>query len=329
MSTWRKDPDYADRLCAENVVVDAAGALLKEEPHKWKHYLSGQTDLVLATVTLKDDVGDTVERLSRWYALFERNQDRLVLARSAKDIHSAKKAGKLAVALHFQNGAPLRRDPWMVDVYQNLGVKTIQLTYNWRNNIGDGCMEPENAGLSEFGRSVIRRMNQNKVLVDLSHTGVRTTLDAMDVSESIDVFTHANARAVYDHPRNLTDEQISKVAEKGGVIGLCGYCGFITGRTLKPTMNDLIDHLDYFVQKVGIDHVGLGIDLYNDSLYDVNVEMGVWDPADYPAPPWHWPLDGTNYPEFVERLLDRGYGESDIVKVLGGNFMRVFTQVWG
>lgn len=317
------------KLYADAIVLDAAVPVLRQDITQWKRYAAGGATAVLPTVATHDDIQSTIENLCTWYKLVERFPDDLVLAESAADIEAAKRDGKLAVVFHFQNGRPLGHDAAMVDVYRRLGVGVIQLTYNYRNNLGDGCLEPENAGLSRFGRSVVRRMNQQNVLVDLSHTGVRTTLDAMEVSTRPDVFTHANARGVHDHPRNLTDEQITAVAQKGGVIGLCCFPAFITDTTDQPTIGHLIEHLDYFVQLAGIDHVGLGIDYFEGHGYQSSIDMGVWDPNEYPAPPWHYPLDGGNTIEFAAALADRGYGDDDIRKVLGSNFMRVFAQVWG
>ncbi|QIZ36526.1 dipeptidase [Saccharopolyspora sp. ASAGF58] len=318
-----------ERLVADSVVVDATAPLLAQDPNRWRHYKDGGIDVALATITSGDDVGDTVEKISGWYALGERQADSILVTSSVAGIEQAKAEGRIAIVPHFQNAAPLRRDPWMVEVYRRLGVRVIQLTYNFRNNLGDGCMEPENAGLSRFGRDAVRKMNSERVLVDLSHTGVRTTLDAMEVSERPDVFTHANARGVVDHCRNLTDDQIRMVGQKGGVIGLCAFCAFVSADGKKPTIDDLIDHLDYFVQLIGIDHVGLGIDYFDDSGWQTNVDLGVWDPEEYPRPPWPWALDGTNSVEFAQRVAERGYGNDDIRKILGGNFLRVFREVWG
>jgi membrane dipeptidase len=317
------------KLYADTIVLDAAVPVLAQDPGQWKRYAAGGVTAVLATVATHDDIPATIDHLCRWYKLVERHPDALVLAESVADIEAAKRDGRLAVVFHFQNGRPLGHDAAMVEVFRRLGVRVIQLTYNYRNNLGDGCLEPENAGLSRFGRAVVRRMNEQNVLVDLSHTGVRTTLDAMDVSERPDVFTHANARGVHDHPRNLTDGQIRKVAEKGGVIGLCSFPAFITDKTDRPTIAHLIEHLDYFVQLAGIDHVGLGVDYYEGHGYQSAVDLGVWDPGEYPAPPWYYPLDGGNTVEFAEGLVKRGYVDEDVRKVLGGNFLRVFSQVWG
>ncbi|WP_432246086.1 dipeptidase (plasmid) [Arthrobacter sp. G.S.26] len=316
------------RLYRESIVLDAAVPSMMQDLREWRRYYDTGISAIFATVVTTEDMPVTIERVSRYLELIKNNPRELMLAESVRDIENAKRDGKLAVALHFQNARPLGRDVGMVDIYKRLGVGVIQLCYNYRNNLGDGCLEPENAGLSQFGRKAVSRMNSAGVVVDLSHTGVRTTMTAMECSSNPDVFTHANARGVYDHPRNLTDEQIKMLASKRGVIGICSFPGFITDRTTTPSVADLLDHLDYMVSLVGIDHVGLGTDFFHDSGYTSNIELGNWDPQEYPVPPWHYPLDGSNTFQLAMGLHGRGYSESDIKKVLGENFMRVLSLVW-
>lgn len=329
MTVEETNEDRAGRLLRNSVIVDGCAPVLMQDLRGWRRYFDGGVTAIVATVTAVDDMPGTVEQLSSFFRLLNSNPAELVLAESAADIKQAKADGKLALVFQFQNGRPLARDAGLVELYKRMGVGIIQLTYNYRNNIGDGCMEPENAGLSVFGGHVVRAMNRHRVLVDLSHTGERTTLDALECSERPDVFTHANARAVHDHPRNLTDEQITKTAAKGGLVGLCAFPAFITDKTDRPTVDDLLTHLDHMVQIAGIDHVGMGVDFYLDEGYWPNIELGNWSPGEWPEPPWHYPLDGSNTDALVAGLARRGYSDTDISKVLGGNFMRVFTQVWG
>lgn len=329
MPAENADQDRLARLLRDSIVIDGCAPVLMQDMREWRRYADGGVTAILSTITATDDMPGTVERLSSFFRLVNSNPQELMLAKSASDITRAKSEGKLALVFQFQNGRPLGRDAGMVELYKRLGVGVIQLTYNYRNNIGDGCLEPENAGLSVFGHKVIREMNRHRVLVDLSHTGERTTLDALAQSERPDVFTHANARAVYDHPRNLTDEQIAKTAAKGGVVGLCAFPGFITDKTDRPTVDDLLAHLDHMVQVAGIDHVGLGVDFFFDEGYWPNIELGNWSVDDWPEPPWHYPLDGANTLELMAGLARRGYSDADIRKVVGGNFMRILAEVWG
>jgi len=321
--------DEASQLYASSVVVDGCAPSLLQDTREWRRFADAGVTAIFATVTTADDMPGTVESLASFHRLARTNAPDLVIAESVADVEAAKRDGRLAMVLQFQNGRPLGRDRTMVEMYARMGVRVIQLTYNYRNNIGDGCLEPANSGLSAFGRDVVRELNEQRVLVDLSHTGERTTLEAMEVSTRPDVFTHANARAVHDHPRNLTDEQITTAAAKGGLVGLCAFPGFITDRTTTPTVGDLVAHLDHMVSLVGIDHVSLGNDFYFDSGYWPNIEAGNWSADDWPTPPWHYPLDGGNTVELVHALLQRGFTSDDVRKLLGTNLLRVMREVWG
>ena len=243
------------------------------------------------------------------------------------------------ILFHFQNSLPLEQSVELVDVYHALGVRVIQLTYNVRNFVGDGCLEPNDAGLSAYGARLIKAMNRAGIAVDCSHTGVQTTLDAMDVSERPVVFSHNLAKGVCESPRNLSDEQIRRVAEMGGVIGINGFPPFVAKKA-RPTLDDLLKHVDYIADLVGIDHVGLGLDFeyIGESMqeasrahYDYFVKTGQWDPKDYPPPPYYYPRgldDPRCFPNLTKALLERGYSEAEVKKALGGNFMRVYSQIW-
>lgn len=315
------------KIYDDAIVIDCAAPALMQDMREWRRYYDAGVTAILATVVTADDMPATIDKLSRFHDLIRRN-DELLLIETVDDFKRAKDGSKLGIGLHFQNARPLGRDAGMVEIFERLGVRVIQLCYNYRNNLGDGCLEPGNGGLSEFGRNAVARMNEHNVLVDLSHTGVQTTLDAMEHSSRPDVFTHSNARGVHDHPRNLTDDQIRAVAEKGGVIGLCSFPDFITNRTNKPSVDDLLAHLDYMVDKVGIGHVGLGTDFFHGDGWASNVELGNWRVEEYPPPPWHYPLDGSNTVDLVAGMSRRGYTTDDINKVLGANFERVFADVW-
>ncbi|MFE4635892.1 dipeptidase [Streptomyces sp. NPDC056773] len=310
-----------------SVVIDGCAPVLMQDLREWKRFYENGVTTILGTVTTADDMPGTMAALSKFHRLIESNPDKLLLVESAEDILEAKRSSRLGIALQFQNARPLGRDIGMVELYRRLGVKTIQLTYNYRNNVGDGCLEPANSGLSKFGREAIRAMNDRDILVDLSHTGERTTLEAMEHSTRPDVFTHANSRVVRDHPRNLTDEQIRAAADKGGVVGLCAFPDFISDNP-DPTVADLMPHLEHMVEVAGIDHVSLGTDFFFGSSWEEYVELGNWGRDEYPPPPWNYPLDGSNTLALVTTLRGRGFTPEDVRKILGENLMRVFGKVW-
>jgi membrane dipeptidase len=247
------------------------------------------------------------------------------------DLAAAKREGQLGVFFGLQSGSCLEQDRKRVRILHKLGLRVLQLTYMERNFIGDGCLEPENRGLTHYGIQVVRDCNRVGVLVDCSHVGIQTTLDAARHSSQPIVISHTAVRAIADNPRCVTDEQMKAVAAKGGTIGITPYAPFIRNDRA-PTLEDYVDHFDYTINLVGEDHVTIATDMF-DGKTKVN-----W------ATPWYYPeiTRGASYgtrrvPGFTRKsdlaavvaaFLKRGYGEERIAKILGGNFLRVVTQVW-
>ncbi|MCG8354044.1 MAG: dipeptidase [Kiloniellales bacterium] len=324
----------------EAIVIDAVCPLLMNKKYiEW--YKEGGATAVAPTVASGENAAQAIRAVGGWLR-FVRRRDDLLLVRRAGDIERAKREGKLGIYLHFQGTDPLENDIDLVDAFKEAGVGIIQLTYNVKNRVGDGGSERTDSGLSYFGLQFVERCNEVGVIVDCSHTGFRTTMDAIEASTKPVVFSHANAKGVADSPRNIKDEQIKAVAATGGLVGIVGFPAFVADSS-KPTLDQFIDHIDYDVNLVGIDHVGLGIDYYlgqhlvaeeEDAkrVYDDMITTGRWRPEAYPPPPHHFP-EGIEtprtLPNLTARLLDRGYKADDIRKILGGNWMRVFRDIWG
>ena len=201
--------------------------------------------------------------------------DRMMLVRGPNDVEQAKKSGKLGVLINFQNSAAIGLDLKNLDTFYDMGLRQIQLTFNWRNWVGDGCTERTQAGLSYFGVDMVHRMNELGMLVDVSHTGYQSTLDAIEVSKGPIIFSHANCKAVCDHPRNKTDEQIKALAAKGGVMGLTCFNWFVSNKPLS-TLDDVLDHYDYLMKLVGVDHIGIGSD-FNVAAWPGRVPDAEWE----------------------------------------------------
>src|SRR5699024_7586695 len=180
------------------------------------------------------------------------------------------------------------------------------------------------------------------MLIDLSHTGYKTTMEAMEISQSPVVFSHSNVDALCPSPRNLNDVQIKTLANKNGVIGINGFPAFLSKKT-NPTIDDYIDHIDYIVNLVGIEHVGISMDYWEgmesvasmseaQNLYEGFLKTGRWKEESYSSPPWRYPK-GIELPSKLSNLsnslLKRGYSEEDIKLILGGNFIRVYGETFG
>lgn len=273
----------------------------------------------------RDGLAATVHKIARERHYFLTRPDEYVLVESVEDIRRAKNEGKLAVIFHFQGSNPVDNDPCMVEFYYRLGIRHILLVYNLKNPVGDGCKERTDAGLSRFGEQLVAEMNRVGMIVDCSHTGYRTSMDVMQISTMPVVFSHSNAIAVNDHPRNLRDEQIDACAATGGVIGVNGVGIFLGKNDCSP--ENQLRHIDYIAERVGSEHIGLA----SDYLYHREVSRPTaWNPPHVGDVPW----PEINYaqpeqvPELTDLLLTRGYSEQQVHGILGDNWLRVATRVW-
>jgi membrane dipeptidase len=273
----------------------------------------------------RTSLSEAIHKIARERDYFRSNGEKFVLVESVADIKRSKQENKLAIVFHFQGTNPIESNVQMVEVYYRLGIRHMLMAYNLRNPIGDGCKERMDSGLSHLGVSLVQEMNRVGMVVDCSHTGYNTTMDVMDVSTAPVVFSHSNPKALNDHPRNILDDQIKKCAGTGGVVGVNGV-GLFLGNNDNSTENQ-IRHVDYLVQMIGADHVGFG----NDHLYAPEESSpSVWNP---PAPgdvPWSEIryTQPEQMPKFTEGLLKKGYSESDVSNILGGNWLRIAEQVW-
>lgn len=322
------------------VVIDAA-CPLANDPTYLDWYKQGGLTAIAPTVGGWDDARTTLANLAKWSKLITQRSD-VLLARTASDISTAKSSGKLGLFHHFQGTDPIEGDLNLVYLYKDLGVGLVQLTYNRKNRVGDGCEERTDSGLSRFGVDLIKTLNDARVIVDVSHTGLRTSMEAIEFSKSPVIVSHGNPRGVHPSPRNLPDELIRSIAACGGVIGTVGFPAFV-GDAAIPTLEQMIRHIDYVVELVGIDHVSLGIDYYRAqagvmsdenaiALYEATIASGRWTLDSYPRPPHIYPA-GIETPRtmfrLTEGLVNRGYSALDVRKILGANLLRVMGQVWG
>lgn len=312
------------------VVIDAACPLVN--PKEIKKYLPalrrGGVTCAFATVVAIESAREALYALAAWYARLRELGEDISLALTAEDIANAKSEGRTAIIFHFQGGNPLEYDARLVEAFYRLGVRVIQITYNERNPLGDGCTERTDAGLSKLGLDVIAEMNRLRMLVDLTHVGYRTSMEAMEASRAPVIFSHSNAQALCDSPRNLPDDILRAVAARGGVVGVCAFPAFVS--TGAPTVRDLLAHVDYLCRLIGPDHVGLGFDFATET--DGDYEYFKYDPKVYPRPPWTYPTDIAGFaeiPNVTRGLVELGYSDHDVLNILGGNFLRVFQQVCG
>lgn len=329
------DADAAARRVHERaVVVDGlAGSATSYEP-----ILAGGVTAV--NVTLATSTPATampvLKAALRYHWLAATVPDRMLVVERASDIATAKETGRLGVVLGVQGCDFLEGDLDLVEVFHRMGLRIAQLTYSERNQLGSGCLEPEDLGLTAFGRQVVRECNRVGIVVDLSHVGQRTALDAVETSEHPVILSHANVRALNDNPRCVEDDLIRAVAESGGVMGVSAYSTFAeTRRDVWPTLDDFVHHLSYVAELVGVDHVGLGTDMFEgrtDASFRFDVQRRYGETLRSYSRLETRMVQGlpslSQLPRVTAALLAHGFDEDDVTKILGGNFLRVFEKVW-
>jgi membrane dipeptidase len=252
----------------------------------------------------------------------------MALATDFTTISAVVESGRIAAVLALEGCDGLGGDLAVLRLLYRLGVRMVGLTWERRNDYADGTGVGNPGGLTTAGRTAVREMFAHHVLCDVSHLAQPGFWDVMQIAEGPVIASHSNARAVCDHPRNLTDEQIKAIADTGGVIGLNFYGGFVDPHT--PTVERMADHLEHMVRLVGLEHVGIGADFLEKPIRDLAKAAYVHGPHD-PATLDNWIPDCAaieDLPRFTAVLVERGYSDDEIARVLGGNWLRVFEQVW-
>ena len=289
-----------------------------------------------------DGPGNALEAIADWYRIAD-TYEGVRLAFTAADIVAAKKQGQTAIVLSSQGGDFLGQNIHRLKVFHRLGLRMMIPAYNSRSPLGDGCLEAANSGLSALGRSWVAECNRLGVLMDLTHTGERTTLEILERTDKPVVFSHSNPKTLVDTPRAITDEQITRCAATGGLIGVTnwGPLNFSAEMTARPTLENFLDALDYTIDKIGIDHIGIGTDMSHGTYPDGDLVRN--RPAAATGR-YAKHVEGNlrsrqrhvvgfdDYGQLldvVEAMQKRGLSDADVQKVLGGNWLRVFEHVWG
>jgi len=294
----------------------------------------GLTSILVDAAWLYDRFADMARSFSTWYDRVAKQSKDLSIALSAKDIRKAKKEGKTAFILTTQNSDSFEEDVTLVPMARMLGLRVSQVVYQSKNAAGDGCDEKADSGLSKFGVQLVHAFNEARIVIDLSHAGPQTAMDTVLESRDPVVFSHSNARALCNAPRNCSDELLKALADRGGVVGASAYNPVIVpgGGETGATLDQFLDQIDYMVKLVGIDHVGFGLDA-GEGRSDLEVKILHSKAKGLGKAPKFRYLEALTprrkMKNLTRGLLQRGYTEEDTLKILGGNFLRVFEQVWG
>jgi membrane dipeptidase len=284
----------------------------------------------------------TLDAISEWDQQIIARPDVFSLVLKGADLQRAQRERKLGIIYGFQETSPIGEDLDRIELFHKRGVRVIQLTHNRRNLVGDGCMEPGNAGLSNLGHKMIQALEQHKIVVDLAHAGRRTTIEAIAAAKKPLLIGHTGCAALSDLPRCVTDEALRAMADKGGVAGIIFWPYLRTDS--QPMAIDVIRHIEHVINVCGEDHAGLGTDAtlsavertpefekQNREMIANMVEQGIFDRGRPPDLYAFIPdLNHVRRFEMLAAMLSaRGHSDARIAKVLGGNFARVMGEVWG
>lgn len=298
----------------------------------------GGLTCITNTLAFWEDAGETMDEIGRWRDHARDNADLITIARTADDIEAAHASGRTAILLGTQNSSPIEDRIRYVELFHDMGLRVMQLTYNNQNAVGGSCYEPDDSGLTRFGREVVQEMNRVGMVVDLSHVGERTGIDAIEVSDGPVAVTHANARSLYEHQRNKGDELLHALAAKGGVIGLATYRN-ISGPWAE-SREAWCDMVRRTVDIIGIDHVGIGTDLSRKSggrelqwmrkgRWTRTTQYGAGSPGNAgKAKPVEFMSSTRDFPALAACLTAHaGFTEAETAQLMGGNWMRFYRSV--
>ncbi len=287
-----------------------------------------------------------VRKIGEAHAVVDVLDGEFILVREAADIEHTVQRGKRGLILDFQNTTAFGDDLERINLFYNLGVRMVQLTYNLRNLVGDGCTETYPGGLSYFGREVVRHLNEVGILVDVSHSSEQVGWDALKISTDPIVISHSSSKTVCYHDRGKSDDLAKAVADRGGFFGVVVVPGFIS-EAVEVTLDDFARHVEHLVKLAGIDHVGIGTDKTGpgpgtESLIEYPPTLprhrpGTFDWSGFrleehrltPKHHLHGYRNFGDWPNLTMHLARWGFNEDELRKLLGLNFLRVFQEVVG
>ena len=298
---------------------------------------AGGLDCVHVTIVYHETALETLRRIGEWNLLFEQHGDLIMRVGSAADVLEAKKQGKTGVVYGFQNCSAIEDDFSLIEIFHALGVRFMQLSYNNQSLLATGCYENDDPGITRFGRQAIEEMNRVGLVIDMSHSAERSTLEAIDISERPIAITHANPAFFHPALRNKSDAVISALAQSGGMLGFSLYPHHLRNGN-DCTLQDFCAMVAATADKIGIDHIGLGSDLCQgqpDSVVEW-MRNGRWskktdfgegsaDNAGFPTQP-EWFSSSADYPNIISGLSDHGFSPEEVEKVMGGNWLRFFEN---
>lgn len=300
---------------------------------------AGGVTAVNVTTVYWENTLETLRVIGQWNQLFQDNSDLIFQVKTVDDIHQARKEGRIGIIFGFQNCSPLQGEIDFVEIFHQLGVRFMQLTYNNQSLIGAGCYEEEDSGITRFGKQVIREMNRVGMIIDMSHSAERTTLEAIELSEKPITVSHANPTFWHQALRNKSDTVIKALGESNGMLGFSFY-PFHLKNGPECTLEMFCQMVADTVEMIGIDHVGIGTDLCQNQPLSILEMMrnGRWTKdkdygegsasnATWPKP-LSWFQSNADFPNIIDGLQKQGFAQDEIAKIMGLNWLSFFERTF-
>ncbi|MGB4722229.1 MAG: dipeptidase [Defluviitoga tunisiensis] len=341
--------DITNEILNESIVIDGHFDLLMDlsrqrklgfckvmESDHLENFKKGGLTCVVSSIFIENclipelSLRESLDQISSFYQEISESKDNFIFCKTYDDVYKAKKEDKIGVFLSFEGVEPLYNDLYLLEIFYELGVRFVGLTWSRRNYAGDGSRfsEPDTNrylnGLSDFGVELVKKSQKMNMIIDVSHLNDKGFWDVIKLTTKPIIASHSNCRNIVNIERNLTDEQIKAIASTGGVIGINALNKFASPTPENANVYDLVNNIDYIVNLVGIDHVGLGFDFCG--------HLKKFDPPivtdNRISKSFEILENQSNIPVLVEALLERGYEKKDIKKILGENFLRVYKIVF-
>jgi membrane dipeptidase len=319
-------------LHQDSIVIDGL-IISKWDRTVFEDMRKGGLSAANCTVSVWENFQATVENIAAMKTMIRDNAESLTLVRTTEDIKRAKAEGKTGIILGFQNAHAFEDNLGHVEAFADLGVRVVQLCYNTQNLVGTGCYERD-GGLSDFGREVVAEMNRVGILVDLSHVGAKTSEETILASKKPVCYSHCLPSGLKQHPRNKSDEQLRFIADYGGFVGVTMFAPFLK-RGVEANVDDYVEAIGYVINLIGEDNVGIGTD------FTQGQDQAFFDWLTHDKGRYRRLTDfGTivnpegirtigEFPNLAAAMERAGWSEARIVKIIGGNWMCVFKDVWG
>ncbi len=306
----------------------------------FRQMAEGGVSAVHVTIAYHELFRETVSNISRWNRWFEQFPDLICPAGSGDDVRNAHERGRTAIIYGLQNPSPIEDDIGLVEILHTLGVRFMQLTYNNQSLLATGCYETEDTGLTRMGHEVVREMNRVGMVVDMSHSAERSTLEAIEHSHRPIAITHANPHAWHPALRNKSGDVLRALSQSGGMLGFSLYPHHLNNGS-ECTLGDFCQMIARTADLMGVDHIGLGTDLCQDQPDSVVEWMrtGRWsksidygegssNDAGFPAQP-DWFRDNRDFANLQLGLLEAGFSDAETAQIMGGNWLRFFDESFG